>query len=170
MLNLLAKLKNGRTFRKSRMGPGIVFISLLIGAVLFKFYGAAAYSRFNDNPLNAQFCIIYTVIFALLMFSAFSQLGTLTVIAADTAFEFFILLFSSLNISAFSVKSVALLALQEFLLIAFTVIFSVMSLTVSGELVRRTVNDRRYFASVSASFIVYVIFTAILVFICITAF
>ncbi len=152
------------------MSLGIVFVSLLIGAVLFRFYGAAAYSCFNNNVSNAQFCIIYTVIFALLMFSAFSQLGTLTVIAADTAFEFFIIMFSSVNTSVFSLKAVALLALQEFLIIAFTMLFSEKALTVSGELVRRTVNDKRYFASVSASIVVFMIFMVILVITCITAF
>lgn len=169
-MNLLTKLKNGRAFRKSRASLVIVFISILVGAFLFRFYGAAAYSCFYGDLSNARFCIIYTVIFALLMFSAFSQLGTLTVIVADTVFEFFILMFSTGKTSEFALEALVLLTVQELLIISFTMFVSEKALILSNELVRRTANDRRYFASVAASFIAFLSVMAILVIICITAF
>ena len=174
MLNLLTKLRNGRSFKKSRRSLAVVLIALLVGAFLFWFYGAAAYSCFNNKFSNAWFCIIYAVIFAFLMFSAFSQLGTLFVILADAAFEFLIILFSSMKIPAmslnFSLKDVFVLSLQEFLIIAFTMLFSERALAVSTELARRTVSDKRYFASVSANFVLFLTFLILFVIICITAF
>lgn len=173
-MNLLAKLRNGRPLRKSRGGLTVILIALLVGAFLFWFYGAAAYLCLNNRFSNAWFCIIYTAIFAFLMASAFSQLGTLLIILNDTAFEFLMILFSSTKIPTispnFSLKDFLLLSLQEFLVIAFTMLFSYRALAVSNELMRRTVNDKKYLASVSANFVLFLTFLILFVIICFTAF
>lgn len=169
-MNLLAKLKNGRHFKKSRGSAVIVFISLLIGAFLFRFYGTAAYSHVENCVSDLHFLIAYTVIFAFLMLSAFSQIGTLTVILADAVFEFFLILYSCTHTSTFSVKAVSALALQVFAIILFTMFFSERAFTLSAELAGRTVSDKRYFASVTANLVLFLAFLAAIVIICFTAF
>lgn len=169
-MNLLAKLKNGRHFKKSRRSTGIVLISLLVGAFLFRFYGIAAYSYVENYISDSHFVIAYTVVFALLMLSAFSQIGTLLVILVDAAFEFFLVLYSCAHTSVFSVKSVSLLALQVFAIILFTMFFSERAFALSAELAGRTVSDKKYFASVTANLILFFAFLAAFVIICFTAF
>lgn len=170
MLNFLIKLRKGRYLDKSKRSAVVVFASLLSGALLFYFYGSAAYSRVGDKLSDMRFLIAYIVIFVLLMFSAFSQFGVLTVILADAAFEFFVLLFLSAEISAFSIKTVLLLSLQVFLIIAFTMLFSERAIALSCELAKKTVSDKKYFATVSANFLMFLAFLATFVIICITAF
>lgn len=169
-MNLLAKLKNGRHFKNNRVSAGIVFISLLIGAFLFLFYGTAAYSYVENYISDLHFVIAYTLMFALLMLSAFCQIGTLLVILVDAAFEFFLVLYSCTQTTTFSLKAVLIHALQVFAIILFTMFFSERAFALSAELAGRTVNDKRYFASVTANLVLFLAFLAAFVIICFTAF
>ena len=174
MLNLLAKLKNDRHLSKSRGGIWVVFLAFAVGALLFFAYGSEAFRALADELSNMRFFAAYTAIFAFLMLAAFSQLGQLLVILTDTVFEFFALLFSTeriLNINAnFSFNAVLALAVLIFAFTAVTLSFSERALALSTELTRRTAGDKRYFASISASFFLYLAVLIILVIICITAF
>ena len=169
-MNLLAKLKNGRNIKKNRGSAGIIFVSFLVGAFLFRFYGTAAYFHVENCVSDFHFFVIYTVIFALLMLSAFSQIGTLLVILADAAFEFFIVLYSCVHMSALSVKTVSTLTFQVFAIMLFTMAFSERAFAMSAELAGRTVSDKKYFASVTANLILFLAFLAAFVIICFTAF
>lgn len=174
VLNLLANLKSGRYFKSSAKYCGLVFVSFVIGAALFYFYGTAAYSCFESNFSNSLFSVAYIVLFALLILSAFSQFGLISVAAVDIAFGFLALLFAFESTLGFSggarIKSAIALGLQEFILIFLSMLFSQRAAVISTELLRRTTNDRKFFGALSANLFLFLAFFALLIFICITAF
>ena len=174
MLNLLANLKSGRYFKSSAKYCGLVFVSFVIGASLFYFYGTDAYSCFESNLTNELFCVVYIGLFALLIIAAFSQFGLISVVAVDVAFGFLALLFAFESILSFSgdvrIKSAIALGLKELILIFLSMLFSQRAAVISTELLKRAANDKKFFGALSANLFLFLAFFALLIFICITAF
>lgn len=172
-MNLLISLKNGRFFKKNAAGSGLLLVSFILGAAFFYFFGSAAYFCFENSLSNFAFCIVYIAIFAIIFISAFSQFGILQICISCAAFAFALITFSAvriLHLSPVSLKSMLILGAEEFLLIFFTVLFSQRAMSISTQLLKRTVNDKRFFAALSANYLIFLAFFVLLLLICITAF